>query len=252
MSKKRNSKKPPLPLAFLEPRGILGLGAYLASMPLWGLAPNGDPHPVMVIPGFLADDVMLAPLRFFIQKLGYKVYPWGLGRNLAQRENELRLIRQVRSLSRKYQQKVSLVGWSLGGVYARETARIIPEDIRQVITLSSPFSGLNEPNHANWIYELISGSSTKHANNELFERMKEPIDIPHTSIYSKLDGIVHWENCMNQYTSPIAENVEVYSSHWGIIHHPVVMHCIADRLAQEAHIWTPFKAKGIERFLYPR
>jgi len=235
----------------LELRGALGFGAYAASRPFWQHLPKGDGHPVMLVPGFLTNDTAMLPLRYFLDYLGYEAHPWGFGYNLANNDIEMKLIRRVKMIRNYYGEKVSLIGWSLGGVYAREIGRLLPDDVRTVITLSSPFSGLNAPNNAAWIYKLMYNKTIDDIGADLLHRMKQPLTIPHTAIYSKLDGIVSWQCCKHDYEVPIAENIEINSSHWGIVHHPLVMRCIADRLAQQPNNWQPFKRGILEKLWYP-
>ena len=110
-------------------------------MPFLRSMPRGDGHPVYLLPGFMADSQSTAMLRSLArQRQGYNAIPWGFGRNLGPRGILMeRLIVTVGDLARKHGQPVSLIGQSLGGVFAREIAKVIPKQIRQVITLGAPF-----------------------------------------------------------------------------------------------------------------
>ncbi len=251
-SKKEAIKKPSLLMMLLEGRTVAELGLFVAGYPILKTLPKGDGHPVIVIPGFTADDTTTIPIRHFLKDRGYAAHPWGFGRNLANEAIELRLIRRIKELKNRYNEKVSIIGWSLGGVYAREVARLIPGDVRQVITMGSPFGCVNKNNNAILMYRLIHGMTPeKKIDPELIERMKQPIDVPSTAIYSKSDGIVPWQYCMEQAGAPNSENIEVVSSHCGLGHHPVVLMLIANRLAQAKGAWQPFEPAGYQKWLYP-
>ena len=133
--------------------------------------------------------------------------------------------------------RVSLIGWSLGGVYARELARAHPSDVRQVITLASPFRNLEATN----IPAFLLARRREHPDEAaLRERLQAPLPVPVTAIYSRSDGIPAWQSCAVE-PSAYSENIEVESSHLGIAHHPVVLLTIADRLAQAEGAWKPFR-----------
>ena len=155
---------------------------------------------------------------------------------------------RLAELAERYQRKVSLVGWSLGGIFARELARRSPALVRQVITLGSPFA--NEPKASNaWrLYEALSGRRVDDWPDR--EAMKLPPPVPSTAIYSRTDGIVAWQGCREQ-QGAMTQNIEVESSHCGLGHNPVVLYAIADRLALPEGEWWPFDRGGIRSFLYP-
>src|ERR1700754_546227 len=112
-------------LMFLEGRAISELGAFLGALPLLSLAPRGDGHPVLVLPGLMASDVSTRPLRSFLQNKGYIASGWGQGRNLGLRQGvQEGMVDLVRELSDRHQRKISLVGWSLGGLYVRQLAKM--------------------------------------------------------------------------------------------------------------------------------
>ena len=146
----------------------------------------------------------------------------------------------------------SLIGWSLGGIYARELARAMPELVRQVITLASPFRDLDATN----VPRFLSGRARRrtHVRDDalLRARLREPLPVPTTAIVSRTDAIASWQSCCTE-PGPFSENLEVESSHLGIGHHPVVLLTIADRLAQPEDAWKPFQPPRGWRFpLVPR
>jgi pimeloyl-ACP methyl ester carboxylesterase len=218
--------------------------SLLMSSSLLADAPRGDGHGVMVLPGFATDDHATIFLRRFLEGLGYEVHPWRLGWNLdhrtAGRQGE-HVARQIDRLVDATGRKVSLVGWSLGGVIAREAARRDPKAVRQVITVASPFSGDPHANHVGPIYELLSGNKVDSpAAMRRFALGPLPLPMPSTSIYSRTDGITAWENCQ-AHTDHQSENIEVDSSHFGMMMNTKVFQIIADRLAQGENAWAPFK-----------
>ncbi len=250
-------KRPSLFKLALEGRTIYELGAYFASLPILGKAPRGDGHPVMVLPGFLADDTTTQPLRAFLNFKGYDAQGWGLGRNYG-RESvnsvqglSFRLMDKVKELSDHHGRQVSLVGWSLGGIYARELARVMPDEVRLVISLGSPFSYTHLATNVTPIYELLNGSVDK-LNATLRERLETPPPIPSTAIFSRTDGIASWHSCYDRedLLDDITENVEVEGSHCGLGHNPLAVWVIADRLAQPEGEWRPFDRSGLKQLLY--
>ena len=152
------SRPPSRLLLALEVRAIWELQAFLAAYPLLQRAPRGDGHPVLVLPGLAASDVSTKPLRTYLSAQGYAAHGWKQGRNHGPHSGvEARIDARLAELVQRYNRKVSLIGWSLGGVLAREAARRSAYLVRQVITLGSPFA--NEPKASNaWrLYEVLSG-----------------------------------------------------------------------------------------------
>ena len=145
-------------LMFLEGRAISELGAFLGALPLLSLAPRGDGHPVLVLPGLVASDTSTRPLRSFLKSRGYAVSGWRQGRNLGLRHGvQNAMVDLVHELNDTHGRKVSLVGWSLGGLYARQLAKMMPERVRSVITLGSPFASGPKATNAWRVYEMASG-----------------------------------------------------------------------------------------------
>lgn len=219
-----------------ELRVVLELGAMLPSLPALMRAPRGDGHAVLVLPGMLASDGSTLVLRRYLQALGYQVHPWKLGTNWGPSQEIRSGVRQrFRELADRYQRRVSIVGWSLGGIYAREIAREAPALVRQVITLASPFAA-----------GYRSDGSTDAA---LAERLRHAPPVPCTAIYSKTDGIVPWAACLEE-KGPQTENIEVQATHIGMGVNPLVLWAIADRLAQPEGGWRPFDRSGFHAIFY--
>lgn len=191
---------------------------------------QGDGHPVLVVPGFMTNDVSCKAIRNFVARIGYTPYPWGLGRNYANLEDLEVLKSSMETIYKKHGVPMSIIGWSLGGVYARELAKANPSMVRQVITLGSPFGGLQEPNNAAWIYNLIKGKKAKEIDQELVNSLPNPAPVPTTALYSKKDGIVSFRVCQELKEDATHQNVEVQSSHLGMGFNKEVLQIIAERL----------------------
>ncbi len=205
----------------------------------------GDGHPVMILPGFLSTKQSTAVMRDFVSKLGYCVFDWGLGRNLGKVEYTEMLLDTLEELYQKKGQKISLIGWSLGGVFARHLAKEKPHLVRQVITLGSPFQDITQPNNVEWVYTLISrGKHAKHTHPELLANFSIPAPVPTTAIYSKEDGIVHWKMCMEKIEDEIHQNIQVRGSHIGLGVNRSVLAIIADRLQYKRENWSYFEPKS--------
>ena len=253
------NNKPKLRHLITESRTVLELGFTSMVMPVLMRAPKGDGHPVMVLPGFMASDISTKPLRTFLKLKGYQAYGWGLGRNLGTQivggPNVVsdELLNKVIELNVKYGKKVSLVGWSLGGILAREIARIIPDCVRQVISLGSPFNGpKGSAPVASRMFELINGDIGSREPKAL-KRMLLPPPVPSTAIFSRTDGIAHWQACRDNLESREhqTENIEVKGSHLGLGHNAQVIWIVANRLAQAEGDWQPFLQNKLHQVLYP-
>ena len=237
-------------LQLLEGRALFELGATVSMWPWLSLAPKGDGHPVLVLPGLVASDLSTRVLRRYLRERGYRVHGWKLGRNLGLRQGvEKQMFERLATLSARYGQKVSLVGWSLGGLYARVLAKQRPEIVRDVITLGSPFAGSPRSTNAWKVYEWASGQRAD--DRETHARLAGRLAVPATSIYSRTDGIVAWPSSIDE-EGPISENIEVVASHLGLGVHPAVLYAIADRLAQPEGQWKPFDRSGLRALVYPK
>ena len=242
------SAPPSLELLLLEVRAIWELSAFFAMYPLLRMAPQGDGHPVLVIPGLAASDSSTRPLRAFLKDRGYRAHGWQLGPNHGPRPGaEARMQERLGALSERYRRKVSLIGWSLGGVFAREMARRAPDHVRSVISLGSPFAGAPKASNAWKLYERVSERKVDDWAHR--ERMRVPPPVPSTAIFSRSDGIVAWQGCLER-EGPTSENIEVEGSHCGLGHNPAVLYAIADRLAQPEGQWRHFERSGIKGLIY--
>ena len=251
MSTAQAQRPPSKTLMFLEGRAIHEFGAFLGALPLLNLAPRGDGHPVLVLPGLVASDVSTRPLRSFLKGRGYAVSGWKQGRNLGLRDGvQDSMLALLQEIHETHGRKVSLVGWSLGGLYARQLAKLMPERVRSVITLGSPFAAGPKATNAWQVYEMVSGKPADHADPRFGGSLSEPPPVPTTAIFSRTDGICAWQGCMEKPTA-MSESIEVESSHCGMGHHPAVVYAVADRLAQAEGEWAPFDRSGWRGLVYP-
>lgn len=235
-----------------EGRAMYELAASYLAAPVLRQAPRGDAHPVLVLPGFLASDFSTRFLRRFLGEQGFSAHPWKLGRNFGPREGvEDAMEERMLELFHRHGRKVSLVGWSLGGIYARELARRAPGAVRSVISLGSPFTGDPRANHSWRVFEWASGMKLDEIPEERFEHLRRTPPVPTTSIYSKTDGVAAWQCCLER-TGPQAENIQVEASHLGLGFNPVVLYAVADRLAQPEGQWQPFRRRGLRKLFYRR
>ena len=228
-ARKRESRDYRRLLGLAEPpRAALETLSLLAAQPLLPLAARGDGHEVIVIPGFGGDDTSTAVLREFLWAQGFRARRWGMGRNLGigSLQGYSRLVDLVAALHSDSGRRVSLVGWSLGGVHARMVARIAPHAVRQVISLGSPLRA-----------------------RAALARHQPPEGIPATAIYSRTDGVVPWRIAMEQ-PGPLTDNIEVFGSHLGLGVNPAVLYAVADRLALPEDGWQPFRREGWRQWVF--
>ena len=241
---------PSAALMLMEGRTLTELGAFWLIRPWLSLTPRGDGHPVLVLPGLLADDASTRALRSFLNSHGYKAHGWKQGRNCGLRGNlEGDMRARIEELYDRYGgRKVSLVGWSLGGLYARQLAKLVPDKVRSLISLGSPFAGSPKATNAWRVYEWVSGAKVD--DQTLLATLAEVPPVPTTSIFSRTDGICAWQTCLNT-EGPESENIEVDGSHCGLGHHPAAVYAIADRLAQPEGAWTKFDRLGWRSLVFP-
>ncbi len=240
-------------LAATEPvRAAASAGALALAYPLLRGAPRGEPHGVLVLPGLLASDVSTGTLRRWLRGLGYPVVGWELGRNRGPtKEITDELPRLVERLAERQGGPVSIVGQSLGGIYARRLATRVPRLVRQVISLGSPFALAGRPADDSPGARTYDRYRHLHAVPRGRGDLRGGLPVPSTAVYSRWDGVVDWRAC-RQRPGPRAENVGVHASHLGMGLDPAVLWLVADRLAQTRDGWAPFSPPARLRFLYPR
>lgn len=191
-------------------------------------APRGTEQPVLLLPGLKAGDASNAPMRSFLRQKNFKAYRWGLGTNHGDVQGQLpKVLERVEELFERAGEPISLVGWSLGGVIAREVARERSELVSQVITFGTPVVG-------GPLYTSITGVYTMEERRLIAEHIAErnqiPIEVPITALYSKRDGIVAWQACVDTF-SPDVTMIEIRSTHVGMGIDPDVWQIVSERLA---------------------
>lgn len=249
MSTQTSVAPPSRLLQWLEWRAVAEFAHTTLAAPWLALAPRGDGHAVIVLPGLVADDRSTQLLRGYLRGRGYEVHGWEQGRNYGPRDGvRERMLEQVDRLHAAGGRRLSLVGWSLGGVYARFLARERPQAIRSVQMLGSPIGGHHHASNAWRLYELTSGRRADDTAG--WPRPDEAPAVPTASIWSRGDGVVAWRNSVHA-PAHQAENIEVHASHMGLGVNAAVLYAVADRLAQPEGQWRPFAAPAPLRWLYP-
>lgn len=227
-------------------RALVELGQFWASYPQLAAGPRGDGHSVLVLPGFTASDRSTAPLRTLLTARGYRAAPWQLGGNIGPSPRILDgMSSRLRELHAASGRKVTLVGWSLGGVLARDLARRFPERVRLVISLGSPFlldahRGQHARTYPGRLYDTLRPlHDAGFVDTRPAGVRQPPLPVPTTAIYTRTDGVVPWRACLEP-NGPTSESVEVSGSHCGLGHNPAAVAVILDRLALPEGSWRPY------------
>ncbi len=221
--------------------------------------PEARHHPVLIVPGFMAGDWTTIALRNFLVRKGYPAYSWQGGINTGPSEkNLMHLEKRLHTIANYHpDEKVTLIGHSLGGIFAREMAREHPDLINQVITLGSPFAAGPHPKSVASVvrhaFSLINGDDHPFlVDSSLALQSMTPPPVPTTSIYSRGDGIVNWETCLNPDGHNFTENVEIWGSHCGMVANPLAFIVCADRLAiPRQKDWKPFDPEKYYAAFFP-
>ena len=246
------AKPPSLFWTLTEGRAIFEFGAFNLLKSQMKNLPRGDGHPVLFLPGFMASDHSTRPMRRLFDELGYQTHGWGLGRNVKFNEQrELAMRDLITGIAEQSGQKISIVGWSLGGVFARELAKMHPECTRMVISLGSPISSDRNHSSARHLFEAINGKTTAPEAEGRYADLDSAPPVPTTSIFTKTDGIVAWQGSVQKAgQNAEVENIIVPASHVGLGVNPLVMVAIADRLAQTEGTWSPFDRSGWREYAF--
>jgi pimeloyl-ACP methyl ester carboxylesterase len=213
--------------------------------------PQGDGHAVLVVPGMLSGDFYFRTFRKRISEKGYKAYGWRQGFNMGLSKKKAAALgkRLEQIYAENGNRKITVIGHSLGGIYARELAREYPDMVRDVISLGSPFGGAvkETPEMLRKAFNFFSRNPDLF-DPELDTRSLTPPPMPATSIFSKKDVIIKWQNCLNP-DEPQAENIEVTATHMGLPFHPPSLVAIFDRLAQKEGSWQAFDSNTYSNVL---
>jgi pimeloyl-ACP methyl ester carboxylesterase len=251
-----HSHRPSKLLLLAEGRAVYDAAAMIPMLGLKKCLPQGDNHPVLVFPGFLASSRSTKPLRQYLADLGYRAHRWKLGYNMGYSYKLHYGMRdRVTELVERYGDKISLVGWSLGGVYARELAREMPDIVRQVITMGSPFRGHPSSSNVHKIFNMFSEVPYDKMPESFLQDMAHPPPVPTTALYTRGDGVVAWQSTVELSDRPDVENIHVGGAHMGLGFNPRSLIVLADRLALPEGQWRPFKPpfllKPLFRNWYP-
>ena len=255
----KHEGKPHLLHSAAEWRALFEIASLTSLWPTLLAAPHGDGHPVLLLPGFMADEGSLIALKTFLASRGYAVETWGLGRNVGfQSKHATALEQKIRHLQHRSGRKVSLVGWSLGGVFALYGAHQASECVRSVITLGSPVSvdpaGSKSPALVRAMYRAIAHpmGPNAHVMQPRVKKLREmqPPPVPTSCLYSISDGVVPAQEATIGGDDALHENIRVQGSHTGLGFNAMVLLVIANRLAQREGDWRPFSPAGISGTLY--
>ena len=252
--KARHNTPPNMVYAVAElPRALLEMISLLPAHLFIARAPRGDGHPVITLPGYRGSDSSMSIMRRYLERWGYDPHPWGLGTNLGvgseRRDYETRFLQTLERIVEHRGEPATLIGWSQGGVIARQAAKARPELVRHVVTLGSPIADTPE---ATTIWRIFKRTSPQEITPELLEVLREistPVEgVRCTCIYSQTDGIVA-PYLAQDWVSPVAENIRLYTSHFGMAVNPMVLYVVADRLAQTEQDWRPFSGNILDKML---
>lgn len=224
-------KRPGLVRRLLEARAVFEAFLLLPATPLLLSQHRGDGRQIMLLPGFGTGDASMWPLRRFLGHLGYDALPWNLGRNNGQPESDARRVVERLASVRRKDEPITLVGWSLGGVIAREVARLAPASVREVITLGTPVEGGPKYTAAGALFAKRQKIDLEAFERHVHELNKQGIKCPLTVIYSRGDGIVDWRASIDRY-NPHARHKRVVGSHLGLAVNPLVWRLIARTLTE--------------------
>ena len=241
-----------------EWRALFEIATLPSMIPALSMAPQGDGHPVLLLPGFMGDESTLAALKYFLQSRGYDVQTWGFGRNVGFHSRHAQALEQkIRYLHHRTGRKVSLVGWSLGGVFGLYAAHHATECVRCLITLGSPLSidpeGSHSPPIVKALYRMIAHplGPVAHVMQPRVKKMRAaPPRVPMSCLYTLSDGVVPPQEATIAGDPALHENIRVAGSHTGLGFNAMVLCIVADRLAQPEGRWQPFKPQGVGGAIY--
>lgn len=228
--------------------------AFVGAIPALGMAHAGEGQGrhVLVIPGLMSDDLSTRLMRKTIDLAGYRSHGWRLGRNIGPTRAAIEgIVRRLEDLANRQGGPIPVVGWSLGGLFARDLAMLRPHLVDRVITMGSPVNTIHKRQSSGAeVHDLFEAKHLPSYSLDQWRTHHENPVQPITSIFSKSDGIVQWKTaCVDD--GPRAENVEVFGSHFGLGANATVVHVVLNRLAVSVDDWQPFRAEPLIAQLFP-
>ncbi|MCA0153139.1 alpha/beta fold hydrolase [Winogradskyella vincentii] len=251
------NKKIPLPPLFnmvMESRSLIEWSSIYALYPFIPKRIKGNGRPVLLVPPYLGDDFSTSFVRKYLKSLGFTTYKWQLGFNMVKSHYIPRLEEKLADIYEQHQEKVSIVGWSGGGIFAKIMANRHPDQIEQIITIGSPVWGVMDMKTPVYgVLEFFRGKSLKERNERFLAELEPIPQIPVTCIYTKTDGLIPWKHCMEAATlRKDIKNIEVFGSHSGMGANVSVLLVTANMLMANIQ-GKKIRDVGsnIERYLYP-
>ena len=246
--------KPSLVNMALESRFLIEWASIYAIYPLIPKRIKGEGKPVLLIPPYLGDDSTTAFVRKYLTSLGFTTYKWDQGVNMIKAHYIPRLEEKLDDIYSEHKEKVNIVGWSGGGMFAKIIANRHPEQVEQIVTIGSPVWGvLDMKSRVDGILQFFRGKSQKEKNKHLLDELEPIPKVPVTCIYTKTDGIVPWQHCMEaeSYRDDV-KNIEVFGSHSGLGANVSVLMATANALSANIQ-GSSIKdtTTNTERLLYP-
>ena len=245
---------PPLFNMMMETRSLLEWTSIYCLYPFIPKRIKGNGHPVLLIPPYLGDDNSTSFVRKYLTSLGFKTYKWELGFNMVKSHYIPRLEEKIADIYQEHQEKVSIVGWSGGGIFAKIMANRHPDQVEQILTIGSPIWGVMDMKTPVYgLMEFFRGKSLKERNERFLAELEPVPSMPVTCIYTKTDGLVPWKHCMEAETyREDIKNIEVYGSHSGMGANASVLLVTANMLSSNIQ-GKKIRDVGsnIERVLYP-
>lgn len=241
-------ERPSLALFGIEPWRAAFEFASQQVLPDDATPAAGDGHPVIIFPGMCTDGTAVAPMRRYCKSLGYEALDWGRAFNRGPQGDIdtwlADLKAHVGELLSGFEQSATFIGWSLGGIYARELSKTMGQRVRQVITIGTPFNAGADHTNVGWIFRMLSGSAPPFTS-AMSARLRSAPSVPTTSIYSRSDGVVAWQTCRHSVESQCVQDLEVSGSHVGLGWNREVLRIVGDRLAQPPGQWLRYEPGGV-------
>tara|TARA_B110000902_G_scaffold61133_1_gene72041 strand:- start:4000 stop:5160 length:1161 start_codon:yes stop_codon:yes gene_type:complete len=240
----RKIDAPPLFNVLLETRSIIEWVTMFGIYPLIPKHKASKNKPVLLMPPYLGNDNSTAFVRNYLKSVGFATYKWDLGVNMINSKSLPKLIEKLDEIYEKHQEKVSLVGWSGGGIFAKIIANRYPDKVEQLVTIGSPVWGVkNIKTPVVRSLEFLRGRKLKERNDKFIKELEEIPEVPITCIFTKTDGLLPWKHCMEAETlRKDIKNIEVYGSHCGMGANASVLLTVANSLNTNI---TGKKPKGI-------